>query len=55
MKHSMVRSALAFAVLTASFGLSACHDGHPDREDHRHGEHHDDGGHDTQHRDQPHD
>jgi len=54
MKHTTIRSALALALIAASFGLSACRDDHPDRGDRRpHGEHHD-GERDGDHRDQPH-
>lgn len=54
MKHAMIRSALVFALITLGIGLSACHDGRPDRDDRRHGEHHGDGGHDVDHQDHTH-
>jgi hypothetical protein len=39
MKNTM-RRVFVLALLTASFGLTACHDGHPDRGDHGpHGDH----------------
>ena len=48
MTRTPVKLALALAMLTASFGLSACMDDHPDRGDH-HGEH--DHDHDGDHHD----
>ena len=54
MKPTVLRSALLGAVLVVSFGVSACHDGHPDRDDRRHGEHRNDGGRDGDHHEGPH-
>jgi hypothetical protein len=40
MKDVRIRSAFALALLAATFGLSACHDERPDRDDRRpHGDH----------------
>ncbi|WP_353230521.1 hypothetical protein [Novosphingobium sp.] len=35
MRRSTIQSVLAFALITLSLGVSACHDGRPDRGDHR--------------------
>ncbi|WP_156427307.1 hypothetical protein [Novosphingobium sp. Fuku2-ISO-50] len=48
------KSALVIGLITATFGLSACHDGRPDRDDRRpRGDHHM-GDHDQDHHDQQH-
>lgn len=42
MKQVSIRQALALVLISASFALSACDMGHPDRDDRRpHGEHRD--------------
>jgi hypothetical protein len=54
MKRSAIRSALALALITLGLGVSACHDGRPDRGDHRPRDHDHRGGQDRDDRDSPH-
>ncbi len=49
MFRTTTRAALAITLIAASFALTACMDGRPDRDHHRHGGEHRPGDHD--HRD----